>query len=98
MMLSPGTGVVVGALPHRHGGGCRPFRELIGGFVIATKLGDQSLHHVTRGDVPLAHCRVERRHVGVAKFAGESRHRFGIHQALQWKSAAAHLAGDRVLA
>ena len=68
------------------------------GLVVAAELGDQPLHHMPRRDVALANRGVQRRHVGVAQFAGQRRHRLGIHQALQRKSAATDLTGDRVLA
>ena len=89
--------VVAAALTHRHR--CRrgPLGQFVGRVVVTTDLGDQSLHHVPGRDVPLAYRGVERRDVGVAQFAGERANGLGSHQALQRKSAAAHLSRDRVL-
>ena len=57
--------------------GCRPLGELLLGLLVAAELGDQPLHHVPRRDVALPDRGVERRHVRVAQFAGQRRHRLG---------------------
>ena len=90
--------VLVVALPDRHGRRRRPLGDLVLGVVGAAELGDQPLHDVARRDVTLAHRGVQRGHVVVAQFTRQGRHRLGTHQALQRKSAAAHFAGDGVLA
>ena len=90
--------VVAGALPHRHGRRRRPLGQLVGRLVIAPDLGDQPLHDVAGRHMALTDSGVERGHVEIAQLARQRRHRLRIHQALQRKSTAAHLARDRILA